>query len=114
MADMSVNNIFLNIRKTNSSHRRCTIPNCGIVANLRYISRIKRVKAMKTQKIFIPNGARACTNHFSLENWGTNTQLINQFTSSQLEDMISLLCDSENISNSPGKYFYALGTLFVT
>lgn len=86
----------MSFRKTNASHRRCTVKQCGIVANLRYISRAKQLKAMKANKIFIPSGARACINHFALENWATGTQLENRFTRKQLEEMIELLCEQKS------------------
>lgn len=59
---------------------------------------------MKENKIFIPSGARACNLHYSVDNWGINTQIENRFTRKQLEEMFELLCDSKNaVSNSPGR-----------
>lgn len=64
---------------------------------------------MKEKKIFIPDGARACNYHYSLQDWSINTQLENRFTRNQLEDMVDLLCDRKNnVSNSPGKLHYMI------
>lgn len=99
-----LDNYVLSIRKTNASHHRCTVRQCKIVENLRLISRSKRLKAMKANKVFIPCGARACNQHYSLQNWNINTQLENRFTRKQLEEMIDSLCEPKNdVFNSPGK-----------
>lgn len=59
---------------------------------------------MKENKIFIPSGARACNQHYSLQNWSINTQLENRFTRKQLEEMFDLVCDSKNDEiSSPGE-----------
>lgn len=95
--------IYLNVRKTNASHRRCTVPQCNIINNLRRISRAKRLSALKTNRVFIPNGARGCARHFSSENWIPGTQIENRFTRQQLDDMIGLLFEKTETYNSPGK-----------
>lgn len=95
-----MSSIYLKIRKTSASHRWCTVPKCGITTNLRSISKTRRLKSMKMDKVFIPNGSRACSIHFAQENWRINTKLENKFSSAQLEEMVQMLCDS-TISSSP-------------
>lgn len=84
-----IESIFLNYRKTIATHSRCTFPPCETPTDrLRLISRSTRFKAIKTRKLYIPEGSRACHRHFNDTNWDINSiNSMEQFNQKQIEDM---------------------------
>lgn len=95
----------LNVRRTSSSHSRCTFASC-ITPNdrLQNIPRSTRFKAIKTKKIYIPNGARACHYHISGDHFSADDLFLKKFTQIQIEALIDLLCDSSfNNFSAPGR-----------
>lgn len=103
---MNNNTIYLNIRKTQSYHGRCTFPGCENRTQLHDVPRRFRIKVMKQTKTYIANGAKACDQHLSEMLWNTvdrNNGQRYKFTTKQIEDLIQLLGDSGSmVTKNPG------------
>lgn len=95
--------VNLNLRKTSATHSRCTFSSCRTPNNqLKTISRIMRFDAIKSKKIYIPAGARACSFHYTPTNWNITNEGDEKFSKNQIEEIIELLCKTELPLQSPG------------
>lgn len=102
-----IGSIRLNFRRTISSTRRCTFPDCTTpIDRLRGVKRVDRFKALKTKKIYIPFGAKFCANHVFEDNWQVDMNRETIFTKSQLEDLINLFYCSSQDTDSSGWHFF--------
>lgn len=81
----------LSFKRTISSTRRCTFPDCITPTDrLRGVKRIDRFKALKCKKIYIPYGAKFCVNHVFPNTWQIDMGHETNFSRNQIEDLISL------------------------
>lgn len=83
--------------RTLASSRRCTFPYCNNTDRLHHVERKIRFKALKENKICIPDGARVCEQHLQMNLWSTlmgNTEQLTKFSAKHVEDMIELLTDT--------------------
>lgn len=95
--------------RTPANRRRCTFPHCNNTDRLHNVERKIRFKALKQNKICIPDGARVCEQHLQMNVWSAlngNTEQLAKFSAKQVEDMIQLLTDSrsEIAPEFPGSY----------
>lgn len=62
---------------------------------------------MKTRKVFIPDGTKACNRHTSVVEWSNVEDTgRNSFKAKYIEDLIDLLCDKKLMDKCdiPGSY----------
>lgn len=85
-----------NIKRFGASHNICIL--CPQRLKLKVVPRKQRQAALKTARIYIPNGARLCPSHFEIYSWDVvaPNAVICEYTANQIEDMLDLaLCKDE-------------------